>query len=367
MSRNYDNWERLVDAVLRREKDWQIAHDHSRSPSSSSLSSDSSLPTDHGPVNIWRAEPYLYEQNPTAFSKDVITKGVFKKTTVPELVFLRGCSPSFVLGDIFRSSAQVLGKGTFGTSYSVTLDNGNKVVVKKLKDVILSKREFEQQLEIFGSIRHENVVVPIAYYFSRDAFMIYDYQSQGSLSALLHGNTVENQPDWETRLRIAKGTARGIAHIHTRHRGRLVHGNIKASNIFLNSQKYGCVSDFGLGSAEVVPVVMCTTGYRAPEVTIAGKVSQASDVYSFGVLLLELLTGKSPMNAIGVKKVDLVKWVLFLLGKDRRLEVFKGLALRFPNEVEEMGKMLRVAMSCVADSPHHRPKMPDVLKMVEDL
>ncbi|XP_022865594.1 probable inactive receptor kinase At4g23740 [Olea europaea var. sylvestris] len=207
----------------------------------------------------------------------------------------------------------------------------------------------------------------MAYYFSRDMLMIYDYQNQGSVSALLHENTVENKPDWETRLRIAKGAARGIAHTHTRHRGRLVHGNIKASNIFLNSEKYGCVSDFGLGSAEVAPVVMCATGYRAPEVTIAGKVSQASDVYSFGVLLLELLTGRSPMNGIGVKKVDLVKWVLSLLGEDRRLEVFESLALSFPNEVEKMVKMLRVAMSCVADSPYHRPTMPDVLKMMEDL
>ncbi|GAV91268.1 Pkinase domain-containing protein, partial [Cephalotus follicularis] len=110
-----------------------------------------------------------------------------------------------------------------------------------------------------------------------------------------------NPLDWETRLRIAIGAARGIAHIHTQSGGKLVHGNIKAANIFLNSQGYGCVSEMGLATlvSQIPQPAMRVAGYRATEVTDSRKATHASDVYSFRVLVLELLTGKSPIHATG--------------------------------------------------------------------
>lgn len=176
--------------------------------------------------------------------------------------------------------------------------------------------------------------------------------------------------DWETRLRIALGAARGIAHIHTENGGKLVHGNIKASNIFLNSRRYGCVSDLGLGTL-MTPTPMPMTraaGYRAPEVTDTRKASQASDVYSFGVLLLELLTGKSPIhNTGGDEVIHLVRWVNSVVREEWTAEVFDVELLRYPNIEEEMVEMLQIGMNCVVKMPEQRPKMAEVVKMMESI
>lgn len=104
------------------------------------------------------------------------------------LVFFEGCSLVFDLEDLLRASAEVLGKGTFGTAYKAALEDASTVVVKRLKEVSVGKREFEQQMEIVGGIRHENVVALRAYYYSKDEkLMVYDYYEQGSVSAMLHG------------------------------------------------------------------------------------------------------------------------------------------------------------------------------------
>ena len=176
--------------------------------------------------------------------------------------------------------------------------------------------------------------------------------------------------DWETRLKIAIGAARGIAHIHTQNGGKLVHGNIKSSNIFLNSQGYGCVSDIGLASlmSPMPPPVMRAAGYRAPEVTDTRKATHASNVYSYGVFLLELLTGKSPMHTTGGDEVvHLVRWVNSVVREEWTAEVFDLELLRYPNIEEEMVEMLQIGLSCVVRMPEQRPKMPDVVKMVEEI
>jgi hypothetical protein len=104
------------------------------------------------------------------------------------LVFFEGCNYTFDLEDLLRASAEILGKGTFGMAYKAILEDATTVVVKRLKEVSAGKRDFEQQMEIAGGIRHENVVELKAYYYSKDEkLMVYDYYSQGSVSALLHG------------------------------------------------------------------------------------------------------------------------------------------------------------------------------------
>ncbi|KAH7557747.1 hypothetical protein ACOSP7_027618 [Xanthoceras sorbifolium] len=289
------------------------------------------------------------------------------------LVFFEGCSLAFDLEDLLRASAEVLGKGTFGTTYRAALEDATTVVVKRLKEVNVGKREFEQQMEMVGSIRHENVAPLRAYYYSKDEkLMVYDYYDQGSVSAMIHGRRGEGRTalDWDTRLRIAIGTAKGIAHVHTQNGGKLAHGDVRASNIFLNSQGNVCVSDIGLATlmSPMPPPVMRAAGYRAPEITDTRKSTHASDVYSFGVLLLELLTGKSPTNAAGSDEVvHLVRWVNSVVREEWTAEVFDLELLRYPNIEEELVEMLQIGMACVVRMPEQRPNMLDVVKMVEEI
>ena len=171
-------------------------------------------------------------------------------------------------------------------------------------------------------------------------------------------------------MRIALGAARGIARIHAETGGKLVHGNIKSSNIFLNARGYGCVSDLGLTTvmSPLAPPISRAAGYRAPEVTDTRKGSQSSDVYSFGVVLLELLTGKSPIHATGGDEViHLVRWVHSVVREEWTAEVFDVELMRYPNIEEEMVEMLQIAMGCVVRIPDQRPKMPDVVRHIENV
>ncbi|XP_027361851.1 probable inactive receptor kinase At4g23740 [Abrus precatorius] len=290
-----------------------------------------------------------------------------------KLVFFEDCNYAFDLEDLLRASAEVLGKGTFGAAYKAVLEDATTVVVKRLKVVAVGKKDFEQHMDLIGSLKHENVVQLKGYYYSKDEkLMVYDYYSQGSVSALLHGKRGEDRVplDWDTRMKIALGAARGLAHIHSENGGKLVHGNIRSSNIFLNTGQCGCVSDLGLAtimSSVAIPISRAA-GYRAPEVTYTRKAAQPSDVYSFGVVLLELLTGKSPIYTTGGDEiVHLVRWVHSVVREEWTAEVFDLELMRCPNIEEEMVEMLQVAMSCVVRVPDQRPEMSDVVKIIENV
>ncbi|KAE9597805.1 hypothetical protein Lal_00013907 [Lupinus albus] len=296
-----------------------------------------------------------------------------KQDASNKLTFFEGCNYAFDLEDLLRASAEVLGKGTFGTAYKAVLEDANTVVVKRLKDVAVGKKDFEQHMEIVGNLKHENVVELKAYYYSKDEkLMVYDYYSEGSISFMLHGRRGEDRVnlDWDTRLRIALGAARGIARIHVENGGKLVHGNIKSSNIFLNTKQYGSVSDLCLATimSSLAPPISRAAGYRAPEVIDTRKTGQASDVYSFGVVLLELLTRKSPIHTtVGDEIIHLVRWVHSVVREEWTAEVFDLELMRYPNIEEEMVEMLQIAMSCVVRMPDQRPKMFDVVKMIENV
>ncbi|XP_027330000.1 probable inactive receptor kinase At2g26730 [Abrus precatorius] len=319
------------------------------------------------PVAAARAVP---AEAGTSSSKDDITGGSAEAER-NKLVFFEGGIYSFDLEDLLRASAEVLGKGSVGTSYKAVLEEGTTVVVKRLKDVVVTKKEFEMQMEVLGKIKHENVVPLRAFYFSKDEkLLVYDYLSAGSLSALLHGSRGSGRTplDWDSRMRIALGAARGLACLHVS--GKVVHGNIKSSNILLRGPDHDAsVSDFGLnplfGNGAPSNRV---AGYRAPEVLETRKVSFKSDVYSFGVLLLELLTGKAPNQAsLGEEGIDLPRWVQSVVREEWTAEVFDAELMRLHNIEDEMVQLLQIAMACVSVVPDQRPNMPDVVRMIEDV
>lgn len=284
------------------------------------------------------------------------------------LLFFGNSPRVFDLDDLLRASAEVLGKGTYGTTYKAALDSGMAVAVKRLKEVVVSEEEFRAKMEEIGRLDHENLNALRAYHASgNERLLVFDYLPVGSLSALLHGNRAGGRTplNWETRSAIALGAARGITYIHS-NGPSISHGNIKSSNILLSSNYEARVCDFGL--RQVVSPASApnrVAGYRAPEVTDPRKVSQKADVYSFGVFLLELLTGKAPI--VNEEGVDLPRWVQSVVREEWASEVFDVELLSHPHVEEEMVQLLQLAVDCTAQYPDNRPTMVDVTTRIEQI
>ncbi|KAH7441237.1 hypothetical protein KP509_03G030300 [Ceratopteris richardii] len=286
------------------------------------------------------------------------------------LIFFEGNKEEFDIDDLLRASAEVLGKGTLGTSYKAILESGTIVAVKRLKDVSVERNEFEQKMELLGKLKHENLVPLVAYYYSREEkLLVANYMTNGSLSALLHGNkeAYSTPLNWDTRLSIALGTARGILHLHYQD---LAHGNIKSSNVLLTSNYTGCISDFGLTQlVNTSSAANRAIGYRAPEITDIRKPTPKSDIYSFGVLLLELLTGKPPSQPnMSDEGWNLPLWVSSVPKEeeDWYAKVFDPELTRIGGSEVQMEKLLDIALECVKPSPDQRPTMAEVVEKLEN-
>ncbi|KAJ3694434.1 hypothetical protein LUZ60_009914 [Juncus effusus] len=315
-------------------------------------------------------EKIVYSSSPYG-TLGTVTPGGFDRG---KMVFLDSTAPAgkrFELEDLLRASAEMLGKGGYGTAYKAVLDNGTVVAVKRLRDLnLIGKREFESQIEMLGRLSHQNLVPLMAYYYARDEkLLVYDFMPNGSLFSLLHGNRGPGRTplDWLTRLRIASGAARGLAHIH--HTSRFTHGNIKSTNVLLDRSGEPKLGDYGLamlGPSGGGPAR--SAGYRPPEAPSVDSrrpwATQKGDVYSFGVVLLELLTGK-PGSDSG--DVPLPKWVQSVVREEWTAEVFDLELMRYKGIEEEMVSLLQIAISCTTVVPDQRPKMSHVFKMIDEI
>ncbi|PWA27941.1 protein kinase superfamily protein [Artemisia annua] len=199
----------------------------------------------------------------------------------------------------------VLGEGGYGVVYRGTLVNGNPVAVKKLlNNVGQAEKEFRVEVEAIGHVRHKNLVRLLGYCIEgTHRMLVYEYVNNGNLEQWLHGAMRQHgYLTWEARMKVLLGTAKALAYLHEAIEPKVVHRDIKSSNILIDDDFNAKVSDFGLakllgaGKSHITTRVMGTFGYVAPEYANTGLLNEKSDVYSFGVVLLESITGRDPVD-----------------------------------------------------------------------
>lgn len=285
------------------------------------------------------------------------------------LVFCAGEAQVYTLEQLMKASAELLGKGTMGTTYKAVLDNRLIVSVKRLDAVKLAgvtKEVFERHMGSVGGLRHPNLVPLRAYFQAKEErLLVYDYQPNGSLFSLVHGSksTRAKPLHWTSCLKIAEDVAQGLSYIHQA--WRLVHGNLKSTNVLLGSDFEACLTDYCLAALSTTTTTTSTSSsdpnadnYGAPETkNSTHQATPKSDVYSFGILLIELLTGKPPFEHPGVTPSDLIRWV-------RSTREGGG---DVGEEDNRLGMLTEVAIACSATSPEHRPTMWQVLKMIQEI
>ncbi|KAI4368974.1 hypothetical protein MLD38_017471 [Melastoma candidum] len=272
----------------------------------------------------------------------------------------------------------LLGKGGFGSVYKGYLPDGKEIAVKQLK--IGSRqgdREFKAEVEIISRIHHRHLVSLVGYCIAENQrLLVYDYVPNNTLYFHLHG---KDRPalDWATRVKVAAGAARGLAYLHEGCHPRIIHRDIKSSNILLDDNFEARVSDFGLAklaldsNTHMTTRVMGTFGYMAPEYASSGKLTEKSDVFSFGVVLLELITGRKPVDqSQPLGDESLVEWARPLLSHALENEDCEGLVdPRLENNyVEpELFQLIEAAAACVRHSAAKRPRMGQVVRAFDTL
>ncbi|CAN8271044.1 unnamed protein product [Cochlearia groenlandica] len=268
------------------------------------------------------------------------------------------------------SDKRVLGEGGFGRVYQGSMEDGTEIAVKLLtKDSQNRDREFIAEVEMLSRLHHRNLVKLIGICIEgRTRCLIYELVHNGSVESHLHEGTL----DWDARLKIALGAARGLAYLHEDSNPRVIHRDFKASNVLLEDDFTPKVSDFGLareateGSRHISTRVMGTFGYVAPEYAMTGHLLVKSDVYSYGVVLLELLTGRKPVDMSQPSgEENLVTWARPLLANREGLAQLVDPSLAGTYEFDDMAKVAAIASMCVHQEVSHRPFMGEVVQALK--
>ncbi|CAN1811613.1 Probable LRR receptor-like serine/threonine-protein kinase At2g23950 [Linum perenne] len=274
------------------------------------------------------------------------------------------------------SSKNILGAGGFGNVYKGKLGDGSTVAVKRLKDLTGSSGEsqFRTELEMISLAVHRNLLRLVGYCATaNERLLVYPYMSNGSVASRLREFTGKPALDWNARKRIAIGAARGLLYLHEQCDPKIIHRDVKAANVLLDDYCEAVVGDFGLAKlldhadSHVTTAVRGTVGHIAPEYLSTGQSSEKTDVFGFGILLIELITG---MRALEFgksvnQKGAMLEWVK-KIQKEKREEELVDRELRSSSyDRIEVGEMLQVAVLCTQYLPAHRPKMSEVVRMLE--
>ncbi|XP_062023465.1 LRR receptor-like serine/threonine-protein kinase RGI5 [Rosa rugosa] len=271
----------------------------------------------------------------------------------------------------------VIGKGCSGVVYKAETQTGELIAVKKLWK---TKREeepidsFAAEIQILGHIRHRNIVKLLGYCSNRSVkLLLYNFIPNGNLQQLLQDN---RNLDWETRYKIAIGSAQGLAYLHHDCVPAILHRDVKCNNILLDSKCEAYLADFGLAKLMNSPTyhhamsrVAGSYGYIAPEYGYTMNITEKSDVYSYGVVLLEILSGRNAVQPQIGDGLHIVEWVKKKMGSfEPALSVLDTKLQGLPDQmVQEMLQTLGIAMFCVNSSPAERPTMKEVVALLMEV
>ncbi|KAL5855813.1 hypothetical protein ACOSQ4_005615 [Xanthoceras sorbifolium] len=268
----------------------------------------------------------------------------------------------------------VIGEGGYGIVYKGVLPDGSVVAVKNLlNNKGQAEKEFKVEVEAIGKVKHKNLVGLIGYCAEgAQRMLVYEYVDNGNLEQWLHGDVGPVSPlTWDIRMKIAVGTAKGLAYLHEGLEPKVVHRDVKSSNILLDKNWNSKVSDFGLAkllgaeASYVTTRVMGTFGYVSPEYASTGMLNEGSDVYSFGVLLMEMITGRSPIDySRPAGEMNLVDWFKGMVASRRGEELVDPLIEVQPPQ-RALKRALLVCLRCIDLDAHKRPKMGQIVHMLE--
>ncbi|XP_020276059.1 putative receptor-like protein kinase At4g00960 isoform X2 [Asparagus officinalis] len=270
------------------------------------------------------------------------------------------------------SDSNKLGEGGFGPVYK-GIHGGKEIAVKRLsKNSKQGSAEFKNEVKLIAKLQHRNLVRLLACCVERDEkLIVYEFLPNGSLDAFLCDPNRRAQLDWYTRIQIISGIARGILYLHEDSRLKVIHRDLKASNVLLDNEMNPKISDFGMAKIYEVDEtevntnrIVGTYGYMAPEYAMDGLYSEKSDVYSFGVLLLEIISGeKNGRTHFERRGQTLLRYAWQLWNEHNAVELMDSL-LEGSYPTNEAMKLINIGLLCVQENSDARPTMYLVVHML---
>ncbi|KAK7343753.1 hypothetical protein VNO77_12766 [Canavalia gladiata] len=280
----------------------------------------------------------------------------------------------------------IVGDGSFGLVYKARLSTGDLVAVKKLSpDAFQGFREFAAEMETLSRLRHRNIVKILGYWASGpERLLVYEFIEKGNLDQWLHEPSSNNEVSndllrlplsWETRVKIILGVANGLCYLHGLEKP-IIHRDIKASNVLLNSEFEAQIADFGLARridnshSHVSTQFAGTIGYMPPEyrngVNVANK---KVDVYSFGVLMIETASGHRPNLAmkLGENDIGMVHWAQKMMEQNAEINMLDVNISREGLREDSVKEYVRIACKCTSEFQKDRPEMPEVVKFLDSM
>lgn len=272
------------------------------------------------------------------------------------------------------ADGNVIGQGGYGIVYHGVFEDNSQVAVKNLlNNRGQAEKEFKVEVEAIGRVRHKNLVRLLGYCAEgAHRMLVYEYVNNGNLEQWIHGDVGSYSPlTWEIRMNIILGTAKGLTYLHEGLEPKVIHRDIKSSNILLDKHWNPKVSDFGLAKllgselSYITTRVMGTFGYVAPEYASTGMLNERSDVYSFGILIMEIISGRNPVDySRPPEEVNLVEWLKKMVA-NRNAEGVLDPKLPEKPSSRALKRALLVALRCVDPNAQKRPKMGHVIHMLE--